>query len=67
MIFQQPQSSLNPVFKIADQIAEVLEIHQEKERTLGTGSRIIETGGHPGCRAKAMLIRMKCRADRRSG
>ena len=28
MIFQQPQSSLNPVFKIGDQIAEVLKIHQ---------------------------------------
>jgi len=28
MIFQQPQSSLNPVFKIAYQIAEVLQIHQ---------------------------------------
>jgi len=28
MIFQQPQSSLNPVFKVGDQIAEVLNIHQ---------------------------------------
>jgi peptide/nickel transport system ATP-binding protein len=28
MIFQQPQSSLNPVFKIGDQIAEVLDIHR---------------------------------------
>ena len=25
MIFQQPQTCLNPVFKIGDQIAEVLE------------------------------------------
>lgn len=29
MIFQQPQSSLNPVFRIGDQISEVLHIHQE--------------------------------------
>jgi peptide/nickel transport system ATP-binding protein len=29
MIFQQPQSSLNPVFRIGDQIAEVLHIHQD--------------------------------------
>jgi len=29
MIFQQPQSALNPVFKIGDQIAEVLNIHQD--------------------------------------
>ena len=31
MIFQQPQSSLNPVFKIGDQIAEVLKIHNKKQ------------------------------------
>lgn len=28
MIFQQPQSSLNPVFTIGNQVAEVLQIHQ---------------------------------------
>jgi oligopeptide/dipeptide ABC transporter ATP-binding protein len=28
MIFQQPQSSLNPVFKVGDQVAEVFQIHQ---------------------------------------
>jgi len=28
MIFQQPLTSLNPVFKVGDQIAEVLEIHE---------------------------------------
>ncbi|MBP1693392.1 MAG: putative transporter ATP-binding protein [Chloroflexi bacterium] len=27
MIFQQPQTSLNPVYKVGDQIAEVLQIH----------------------------------------
>lgn len=29
MIFQQPQSSLNPVFSIGDQLTEVLDIHTE--------------------------------------
>lgn len=29
MIFQQPQSALNPVFRAGDQISEVLSIHQE--------------------------------------
>ena len=32
MIFQQPQSALNPVFKVGDQIAEVLNIHQDLGR-----------------------------------
>ena len=32
MIFQQPQSSLNPVFKVADQVAEVLQIHESKAK-----------------------------------
>ena len=30
MIFQQPQSSLNPVFKVGDQIAEVFQIHNKE-------------------------------------
>ncbi|HEX9012511.1 MAG TPA: ABC transporter ATP-binding protein [Anaerolineaceae bacterium] len=32
MIFQQPQSSLNPVFTAGDQVAEVLQIHQNMEK-----------------------------------
>jgi len=33
MIFQQPQSSLNPVFKIGEQLAEVLDIHTDLGKT----------------------------------
>jgi oligopeptide/dipeptide ABC transporter ATP-binding protein len=33
MIFQQPQSSLNPVFKVGDQVAEVLRIHNHMGKT----------------------------------
>ena len=32
MIFQQPQSSLNPVFKVGDQVAEVLQIHKKMNK-----------------------------------
>jgi oligopeptide/dipeptide ABC transporter ATP-binding protein len=32
MIFQQPQTALNPVFKVGEQIAEVLTIHQNLGR-----------------------------------
>jgi oligopeptide/dipeptide ABC transporter ATP-binding protein len=35
MIFQQPQTALNPVFKIGDQIAEVLDVHQSLGKELG--------------------------------
>jgi oligopeptide/dipeptide ABC transporter ATP-binding protein len=35
IIFQQPQSALNPVFKVGDQISEVLDIHQSLGKELG--------------------------------
>ncbi|HNT73713.1 MAG TPA: ABC transporter ATP-binding protein [Anaerolineae bacterium] len=35
MIFQQPTSCLNPVFRVGDQIAEVLEIHRGSDKQTG--------------------------------
>lgn len=35
MIFQQPQSSLDPVYKVGDQIAEVFSVHQEFGKKAG--------------------------------
>jgi oligopeptide/dipeptide ABC transporter ATP-binding protein len=35
MIFQQPQTALNPVFKVGDQIAEVLGVHQSMGKEAG--------------------------------
>ena len=35
MIFQQPQSSLNPVFRVGAQISEVFEIHRDMKRAAG--------------------------------
>jgi oligopeptide/dipeptide ABC transporter ATP-binding protein len=49
MIFQQPQSSLNPVFTIGDQIAEVLQIHQKmgKRQAWDRAVEILHTVGIP--------------------
>ena len=33
MVFQEPMTSLNPVFRIGDQIDEVIELHDGKDRT----------------------------------
>jgi oligopeptide/dipeptide ABC transporter ATP-binding protein len=41
MIFQQPTSCLNPVFKVGDQLSEVLEIHQALGKKAGR-SRAVE-------------------------
>ncbi len=35
MIFQQPTAALNPVFKVGDQITEVLKIHQDLGKKAG--------------------------------
>ncbi len=55
MIFQQPQSSLNPVFKIADQVAEVLQIHQNmgKEESWNRAVELLRLVGIPDPESKA--------------
>ena len=35
MIFQQPQTALNPVFKVGDQLSEVLNVHQDMGKDAG--------------------------------
>jgi oligopeptide/dipeptide ABC transporter ATP-binding protein len=55
MIFQQPQSSLNPVFKVADQVAEVLQIHQgmDKETSWKKAVDLLRLVGIPDPSKKA--------------
>ncbi len=42
MIFQEPMTSLNPVFRVGEQIAEVLRLHQGHGRTAGRARRPLE-------------------------
>ncbi len=55
MIFQQPQSSLNPVFKVGDQIAEVLQIHREikKGQDWSRAVELLRLVGIPDAERKA--------------
>lgn len=55
MIFQQPQSSLNPVFKAGDQIAEVFEIHEKtnKEKSWLEAVDLLKLVGIPDAPKKA--------------
>ncbi len=50
MVFQQPLTSINPVFPIGFQIAEVFRIHRKMDRKPGLAERggAFETGRHPG-------------------
>ena len=49
MIFQQPTSCLNPVFKVGDQVAEVLNIHQSlgKEKGWARATELLKMVGIP--------------------
>ena len=55
MIFQQPQSSLNPVFTVGDQVAEVLQIHQNmtKEASWKRAIELLSLVGIPDAANRA--------------
>ncbi|MBN2148800.1 MAG: ABC transporter ATP-binding protein [Anaerolineales bacterium] len=55
MIFQQPQTSLNPVFKVGDQVAEVLRIHENlgKEEAWEKAVELLRLVGIPDAISKA--------------
>lgn len=55
MIFQQPKSSLNPVFTIGDQIVEVFDIHEklDKDQAWQRAVELLRTVGIPDPERKA--------------
>ncbi len=55
MIFQQPQTALNPVFRVNDQIAEVLNIHQDygKEAGRNRAVELLKMVGIPDAERRA--------------
>jgi oligopeptide/dipeptide ABC transporter ATP-binding protein len=55
MIFQQPQSCLDPVYKVGDQIAEVFQIHDqiEKKEALKKAVDLLKQVGIPDAERKA--------------
>lgn len=57
MIFQQPQSSLNPVFRIGDQLSEAILLHQDvtKKEANERGIELLRMVGipEPAARARA--------------
>lgn len=54
MIFQEPMTSLNPVFRIGDQIAEVLLLHKGRNRrkALETATELLHQVGIPAPRER---------------
>ncbi len=47
MIFQEPMTSLNPVYTVGDQVAEVIRLHQKLKRKEAM-KKVVEVFGHVG-------------------
>ncbi len=55
MIFQEPMTSLNPAFRVGEQIAEVVRRHRGSSRTAATDRAVemLDAVGIPGARQRA--------------
>lgn len=55
MIFQEPMSSLNPLYKVGDQIAEIIRLHQglDRKASFGKAVELIKSVGIPEPQSRA--------------
>lgn len=69
MIFQQPTSCLNPVFRIGDQIAETIMVHQDlsKREAWGQAIEMLHKVGIPAPEKRANAFPMRSPVGRPSG
>ena len=69
MIFQEPMTSLNPVFTVGEQIAESIRLHQgtEPRGARADASRLLELVEIPAARAARASTRTSSRAACASG
>ena len=49
MVFQDPMTSLNPVYTVGYQIMEALTLHKSMDKAQATPARgeLLDSGGHP--------------------
>ena len=60
MIFQEPMTALNPVFRVGDQIAEVIQTHQKvgKKQALEQVVELLQRVGIGSRKAASMTTRI---------
>lgn len=63
MIFQEPMTSLNPVYTVGDQIAEAIMLHQGKSRkeAMELAAHMLDWWGFPNPRSGLPTTRTRCR------